>query len=111
MNIFEEYSKVRKEIEELSLKEKTLKDLLLVEFDKVSKKPTYQNEYGKFVKKTIVKWIYSDSVIKTEVLVKEKIDNFVNPLKEEVESIKKNERDLGLAKAEESYQLAFSLNK
>jgi hypothetical protein len=108
---FEEYSKVRKEIEELSLKEKTLKELLLEEFDKVSKKPTYQNEFGKFVKKKMSKWIYSESFYKTENSVKEKIKQLSEPLLEEIELIKEKEQSDGVAKVEETFTLAFQPNK
>ncbi len=107
MNIFEEYKKVRVQLDELTKREEALKSLVL---DEIRDNPakTVENEYGSFTKAVTTKITYSPLCVEAETLAKNKIKEISKPILNEVEKLKKNEVEKGIAKTETSLQLRYS---
>lgn len=118
MTIYEEYYKVRQQLDVLKEKEASLKELVLAEALKVEE-PTVKTEFGSFTKRVSKTWSYSlDLMIATGDIEKqirefgkpfqEEIDAYAKPLRERVEEMKKKEIYEGKAVEQTNTNLAFS---
>jgi hypothetical protein len=121
MNIFEEYYKVRQQLDVLKEKEAELKEQVLVEAMKVDT-PTVKTKFGNFTKRVSKTWSYSlDFTLATVEIEKqirefgkpfqEKIEAYAKPLREQIEGMKKKEIYEGKATEQTSIGIAFSYSQ
>lgn len=91
-SLMAQVAEVASERKELEIKEKALKDALLVEMHKVGKDKE-KNEYGSFTIKQYKKWKYSEAVDELSTQLKLK---------------QADEQDQGIAECEVTESVAFS---
>ena len=121
MNLYEEYYKIRHEIDSLQVQEQKLKDLLIDELAK-NKEPTIKTDFGNFTRKITKKYSFSTSIAELSVDIEKKvkefsepllttIDKYAKPLRDQVEAEKQKEIDAGIAKEQVTIGMAFAYKK
>lgn len=118
MNIYEDYYKVRHQLDALKIEEERLRELVLAEALK-TKEPTIKTKFGNFTKRVTRKFVYSlDFMVAAGNVEKqirefgkpfqEQIDAYATPLREKVEEMKKREIYEGKAHEEVITGFAFT---
>lgn len=116
--VFEQYYEIRRQIDSLSLLESKLKEDVLKELEK-SKEPTIKTEFGKFTKRITKKYNFSLDLVSMEAEVskqikefskpfEEKILQYSEPLKKQIENAKQKEIETGKAFEQVTSTVAFS---
>ena len=121
MNLYEEYYKIRHDLDTLQVQEQKLKELIIDELAK-NPEPTLKTDFGNFTRKVSKKYSFSTNIAELSVEVEKQvkefsdpllatIDKYAKPLRDEVEQAKQKEIDAGIAKEQTTITMAFAYKK
>lgn len=108
-NIYEEYSKVRELINQLTEKQKQLETEILNEIKDLS--TTMVSTKGSFSKVVRKNYVFSPVCVEKQKQISENIKKYSQEISKPLEDLKKSEIEQGIATVEESISLRYTPKK
>lgn len=106
IDLMEQYAKIRKTIDQLTIKEKEIKQLIIPTLEK-----TVTSSFGIFTPVKKVTYKYSKKITELEKQTKEEIKEYQQSKLDPIEKLKKIEELDGTAKATETISMSYKGTK